>query len=133
MDADGLVGGLNKEDIHHPSSIKILEKLVKERADIIYPATVIAEAATLLQIRLNKPLLADQILEFLTKGELKVESVDGELLRSAVLFLDYPRRKHATLFDAVVAAVANKYHADAIFSFDNFYQRRGFKLARDLK
>lgn len=43
------------------------------------------------------------------------------------------RSKHATLFDGIVAAVAEKYQADAIFSFDKFYKRKGFKLASELK
>jgi len=46
--------------------------------------------------------------------------------------MNLKKGKHHTLFDAVVAAVADKYQADAIFSFDKFYKSKGFKLASDL-
>ncbi len=35
-------------------------------------------------------------------------------------------------FDAVVAACAEKLEADVIFSFDDWYQKLGFKLAEEL-
>ena len=40
--------------------------------------------------------------------------------------------KKNTLFDCTVAAVAEEYKADAIFSFDKFYKSKGFKLASEL-
>ena len=46
--------------------------------------------------------------------------------------MDLKRSKHHTLFDAIVAAVAKKYYADAIFSFDKFYKSKGFKLVSEL-
>ncbi len=46
--------------------------------------------------------------------------------------MDFKKSKHNTLFDAVVAATAKKYQADAIFSFDKFYKKQGFKLASEL-
>jgi predicted nucleic acid-binding protein len=36
------------------------------------------------------------------------------------------------VFDALVAAVAKKNNADAIFSFDAWYQKQGFKLVTNL-
>jgi predicted nucleic acid-binding protein len=31
--------------------------------------------------------------------------------------------KHNTIFDAIVAALAQKHHAQAIFSFDDWYEK----------
>jgi len=40
--------------------------------------------------------------------------------------------KKNTLFDCIVAVTAEENKADAIFSFDKFYKRKGFKLASEI-
>ena len=40
--------------------------------------------------------------------------------------------KKNTLFDAVVAAIAKRLNADAIFSFDEWYRKIGLTLTDDL-
>lgn len=133
VDSDGLIGLLDKEDAHYVSAQMILEKLAKEKTKFIYPATVIVESTTILRIRLKKPEVADQITRLLLSGLLLVESIDEILLKKAVSLLEEKGGdSHNTLFDGVVAAVANKYSADAIFSFDRFYKKIGFTLAEDL-
>ncbi|KKQ15191.1 MAG: hypothetical protein US28_C0021G0022, partial [Candidatus Daviesbacteria bacterium GW2011_GWA1_36_8] len=78
------------------------------------------------------PETADAIMEYTKAGLFNIEAVNNEVLISAISFLDKNRSKHATLFDGVVAAIAQKYKADAIFSFDKFYKTKGFKLASEL-
>lgn len=132
VDSDGLIGISNMEDVHYAQSIKLLQKLKQENAQLIYPATTIAETTAMLQIRLNKQDTANQIIEFVRSGAFWVESVDQTILVMAASFLNQDRSKHATLFDGVVAAIAQRYRADAIFSFDKFYKSKGFKLASEL-
>lgn len=132
-DSDGLIGISNPNDGHYLNSTNLLKKLNQLNAKFIYPSTAIAEATAILQIRLNKQDSANQIIEFVRSGLFQVEPVDQETLIEASYLLDQKRSKHATLFDAIVAAVAKKYNADAIFSFDRFYKTKGFKLAEDLK
>ncbi len=133
VDSDGLIGLLDKDDAHFLSAQAILLKLSKKETRFIYPATVITESTTTLKLRLKKPQLADQIAKLLLNGQLIIESVDEGLLKKAVDILEgQSGDKHNTLFDAVVAAVAEKNQADAIFSFDKFYKNKGFKLASEL-
>ena len=132
VDSDGLIGLINKDDSHNSISVSILEKLIQKEAMLIYPATVIAEATAILQIRLERPELAAQILKLLLDGKLIIEAVDDMLLKEASLLLKLGMRKHNTLFDAIVASVAKKHKADAIFSFDKWYTKLGFKLAVDI-
>lgn len=132
VDADGLIGVSNKEDAHYLESIDLLKKLSQKNAKFIYPSTVIAEATAILQIRLNKQDTADQIIESVKSNLFYIEPVDQETLIDAIAFLAPRRSKHATLFDGIVAAVAKKHEADAIFSFDKFYKNRGFTLASEL-
>lgn len=132
IDSDGLIGCLNANDTHHPSSQLILHKLIEKQAQILYPATVIIETTTLLQGRLNQPKLANQLIKLVNTNQIEIESIDREILQKSCAFIDIKNSKHHTLFDAVVATIAQKYHADAIFSFDRFYKTRGFKLAEEL-
>lgn len=132
VDSDGLIGISNPEDVHYLVSIKLLQKLKKLKARLIYPATTIAEATAVLQIRLNKSDTADQIIEFTKSGVFYIEPVDGTTLVNAAFFLDKDRSKHATIFDGIVAAIAQKNQADVIFSFDKFYKKKGFRLASEL-
>ena len=70
-------------------------------------------------------------VEFIESGQ--VAEVDEEIYSRAVNdFFDASVSKQDTLFDCIVAAVAKKYGAEAIFSFDKFYQKHGFKLASEL-
>lgn len=131
VDSDGLIGLLDKDDAHCLPAQAILLKLTKKDSKFIYPATVITESVTVLKLRLKKPELADRIVKLLLGGQLIIESVDESLLKVAVKLLE-GKGGHDTLFDGVVAAVAKKYQADAIFSFDQFYKSEGFKLASEL-
>ncbi|MEK9179518.1 MAG: hypothetical protein AAB893_03555, partial [Patescibacteria group bacterium] len=59
--------------------------------------------------------------------------IDAKIYSSAVHNFFGPQiSKHNTLFDCIIAAVAKEYRADAIFSFDKFYRKLGFKLAEDI-
>jgi len=132
VDSDGLIGVSNPDDIHYLKSIELLSILQKEGAKLIYPASTIAESCAILQIRLNRAVITDQIFEAVKSGSFFIEAVDQQILITAMSFLKKGRGKHATLFDGIVAAVALKYKADAIFSFDKFYKSKGFKLAFEL-
>lgn len=132
VDTDGLVGSLITQDQLYEASQRILQKLSKKDAQLIYPATTIAEAVTLLQGRLNQPKLAAQIIDLVNNNQLQIVSIDKEIIQKASLSMDFKRTKHNTLFDAIVAVVAQKHNADAIFSFDKFYKSKGFKLASEL-
>ena len=132
VDSDGIIGNLIPQDQHHKISQQILSKLIKKQAKLIYPATVIVETVTFLQGRLNQPKLAAQLLQQVIDNQITIESVDGEIIQKASSFMDFEGSKHNTLFDAIVATVAEENKADAIFSFDKFYKGKGFKLASEL-
>jgi predicted nucleic acid-binding protein len=133
VDADGLIALFSKDDAHAEKALAILLKLVLEEAKILYPATAIAEATTTLQRKLNKPHLAAQIADLIKENKFPIEPVSEDTLNTAVqYFKPVASSKHNTLFDALVAAVAKKNTADGIFSFDEWYQKQGFKLVSNL-
>lgn len=132
VDSDGLIGVSNKEDAHYAKANILLDHLQKNNAEFIYPSTTIVETTAILQIRLNKQDTVNQILAFVKSGVFIIEPVDQAILTAAIAFLKKDRSKHVTLFDGIVAAVAKKYNANAIFSFDRFYKAQGFTLASEL-
>lgn len=132
VDSDGLIGSLNPRDKLHIVSQQIAHRLVEKDAKLIYPATVLVETVTFFQGRLNLPYLAEQVIQLINSNQLFIESVDSKILQEAASFMDFKKSKHNTLFDATVAVIALKYKADAIFSFDDFYKKKGFKLASEL-
>lgn len=132
VDSDAFIGNLNPQDQHYLTTQQILRKLIKKSAKLVYPATVIVETATFLQGRLNRPDLAEAVVRLIKNNRLDIEPVDEEVIQKASLLMDFKKSKHNTLFDAIVGAVAQKYKADAIFSFDKFYKSKGFKLASEL-
>lgn len=130
-DSDGLIALLNPSDKHAKRALEILEVLNDLGARILHPVTVITETTTTLQRRIRKPKLAGQLIIMIKSGQLPIETVDENILKEAMSLFDPKGSKKNTLFDAVVAAVAKEQKADAIFSFDGWYKKLGFKLAPD--
>lgn len=132
VDADALIALLNKDDALAGRADALLQQLVADEAILLYPATTLVEAVTTLQRKLSQPALAAKVIDLLQADQIPVEPIDTEILTSAVLLFDPTGSKRNTLFDAVVAAVAKRQHADAIFSFDAWYEKAGFRLASNL-
>lgn len=131
-DADALVALANPADAHHWAAKDINQSLGAKGAHILFPATAIVEALTVLHRKIANPKLTTALLERLTNGALVVEPVTAEVLAAAApLFVPQASKKH-TFFDAVIAAVARQRHAAAIFSFDRWYHAQGLTLASEL-
>lgn len=62
-----------------------------------------------------------------------IEPIGQDIIAGAAKHFDPNATKKNTPFDCAVVAVADKYKADYIFSFDDFYVKKcGYKLAEDL-
>jgi predicted nucleic acid-binding protein len=133
VDSDAFVALLHEADDHAPVAYHILQHLIATKARLLYPATTITETATLVQRRMKLPALAEQITQMVKMQRLLVTPVDQTTLQAALTYYQPTKTStHHTLFDAVVAATAHTYQADAIFSFDGWYKSLGFRLAGEL-
>ena len=130
-DADGLIALLQEDDSNHEKAVRIARHCVEQRAEVVFPLTAIVETITTLQRRLNNPPLAEKVRQQTIDGQLVIEEVDRETLKQASTLFNPFGSKQNTLFDAVVVTVARKYAATTIFSFDGWYTKLGFTLARD--
>ena len=101
-------------------------------AQVIYPSTAIVESNAFIQRPLNSSASAYGTAVVFTNPEVQVAEVNQQTLKTALKYFSPTTSKKNTLFDCIVAAVADEQKADAIFSFDNFYRKKGFKLASEI-
>jgi predicted nucleic acid-binding protein len=131
-DADAIIAQTNPDDIHHQKANSISQKLTAINAQVIYPTTVVAEAATHMQRVLNSNASAFGTVQLMTDPAAQVVEVNKQTLVNSLKYFSPAASKKNTVFDCIVAAVAEEYKADAIFSFDHFYKTQGFQSAEEL-
>ena len=132
VDADAIVAQAYPDDSNHQKAVTISDNLNKLGAQVIYPATAVLEAVTVLQGRLNSGATAYGTAVVFADPKVEVAEVSQTTLMSAMNNFSPTTSKKNTLFDCVVLAVAQENKADAIFSFDHFYKNKGFKLASEI-
>ncbi len=132
VDADAIIAQADKNDKHHHVAEIISKFLVNMDAHIIYPATAIAESNAYIQRVLNSTASAYDTAIVFTDPNVQVGEVDQKVLKNALKHFSPTTSKKNTLFDCIILSIAEEYKADAIFSFDKFYKRKGFKLASEL-
>lgn len=133
VDSDAFLALLYTADVHAGAAERTLTGLIARKTRFLYPASVITETATLVQRRLKLPEIAQQIVHMVKTQRLTITPVNQETIAAALSFYRPTEgSSHHTLFDAVVAATAKAYQADAIFSFDGWYKSLGFKLTGEL-
>lgn len=128
-DADALVALLLEGDPLHDEAVNISRMLVKQGSIIVYPVTVFPETITFLKRSLNQSEKAHFLNRQLQQGIFQVEYIEADVMKRASQIFDTAISKQNTFFDAIVAATAEELEVDAIFSFDNWYTKLGFKLA----
>ena len=132
VDADAIVAQAYPNDSNHRRAVSISDKLNNLGAQVIYPATAVLEATTVLQGRLNSGATAYGTASVFADPNVNVAEVNQTTLTNAINYFSPTTGKKNTLFDCVVMAVADEHKADAIFSFDKVYKSKGYKLASDL-
>lgn len=132
VDADAIVAQAYPDDSNHKVAVTISKTLNTLNAQVIYPASAILEATTILQGKLNSGATAYGTAVAFTEPNIQIAEVTQTTLRGAIKHFSPTTSKKNTLFDCIVAAVAEECKADAIFSFDKFYKTKGFTLAGDL-
>ena len=133
VDSDGMVAQGNLADSNHKTAVKIAEKLVELEAKVVYPSCIVFESTTIMSRKLDNPQIAAGTLSVFADPNMIIEPIGQDIIAGAVKYFNPNATKKNTPFDCAVAAVADKYKADYIFSFDDFYVKKcGYKLAKDL-
>ncbi len=132
VDADALIALMLEDDPHYKIAVATASLLTKQLVTTVFPMTVFPEALTTLKRAFNQPEKAHLINRQYLQGAFHVEYITQEIMKRASEIFEKAGSKKNTLFDAIVAAAAETLEADAIFSFDSWYRKLGFKLATDL-
>ena len=132
VDADAIISFVAVEDENHIRAKAIMQKLADVQGYLLFPTTAICEATTVLRGKLNRPDNASRIIDKLTNGDFPIQVVDEDIIFDAAKLYKPLASKKNTLFDAVVASIAKRLKADAIFSFDQWYRKIGLVLTDDL-
>ena len=128
-DADCLIAVVNIVDEHHERAKSALVKIAKNGVRVYFPVTAIAEALTTFQRKLSNSELTAKLFELCRDKKLLLLAVDQEIISLAGPLFKPTGSKKNTFFDAIVAATAIKYKTRIIFSFDSWYEKKGFVLA----
>jgi predicted nucleic acid-binding protein len=131
VDADAIIALVNEDDGNHAMAIRISEMLIQQKTEMIVPMTAVCEAITALKRVVGKPELTSMIIAQCENEVIPVVSVTKDMLSLANTFFDPKSSKQDTFFDALIAAFAEKYQADAIFSFDKWYRKKGMTLVSE--
>lgn len=122
-DADAIIALVNEDDANHQQAVTISEMLTEKNATLITPVTAVIEAITALKRVVNRPDLAKVIVAACMTGDIPTVDVPADILPEAIKFFNPEGSKQDTMFDAVVAAMAKRHNAQAIFSFDQGYKK----------
>jgi len=133
VDADAIVAQAHPQDSNHQKALAISQKLKNLNARMIYPSTSICEAVSVLQHKLTSSATAYGTAVVFTDSNLEVVEVNKDTIKRSVNYFSPSASKKNTLFDCVILDTAERFKADAIFSFDHFYKSKGFKLANELE
>jgi len=115
----------NAEDILQKLADKV-PRTEMERQELLSKRAAAQESQTV-----NSSGL-DFLLQFVKTSRVRCQSIDKEIVLEAIAKFNVNGRAADTLYDAIIATLAIRYDADAVFSFDHVYPTMGLRLARDL-
>src|SRR5438876_11394032 len=116
VDTDAMIGLFNPNDALASDASALLKSIVAAQATLIYPSTTIAETVTTFQRKLNDKAAAAQIVQGIRAKDFIIEMVDQSVIDAASALFNPQGSKQNIFFDAIVAAVAQKLNATAVFS-----------------
>src|SRR3989442_15965964 len=131
-DADVLVAFADPQHGHHNRVKMICHNLCMRKAYGLFPTIAVCEAVTVLQSKLERPELAAYLVDKVNAGVFKLHPVDQEVVLEAIGRFNPYGGKGNTLFDAIIAVIAIRFKADAVFSFDHCYKEIKLKLVEEL-
>lgn len=132
VDADAIMALVNEDDVNHKRALEITHKLTEQNVALLIPVTAIIEAITAFKRAVSRPDLAKKLVEMYESGSIPVIDVTADILPLAISYFNPEGSKKDTFFDAVIAAIAKKNNAVAIFSFDKGYKKTGIPLAHEI-
>ncbi|MBI3577753.1 PIN domain-containing protein [Candidatus Gottesmanbacteria bacterium] len=130
VDTDALLGLVSVDDPLHLRAKLLSQYFQDQNAALIISPTTLAEFSLVGLKRLGLAEMKKSLSSFLK--QLVIEGVGANDLHMAQELLAKQESKDHSFCDCCVMVLANRLHADCIFSFDRGYTKNGFVLAEDL-
>jgi predicted nucleic acid-binding protein len=127
VDTSALYALVDRNDIHHSESIRILASLIPKSPDLIVPNFILAESHTII----NRRIGPKEALLFLNSALLDyhIERVTAEdESRALVLLQGVSSSKNYSYFDAAAVAMAERLGITDVFTFDQHFAKMGLRL-----
>lgn len=133
VDSDALIGLIHESDELHEDCLRISQYLSFKSCGTIVPYPIILEAATTLakDKTIMRPDLASKLLQDYALIE-EEPVIDFEVSALVGKLYDPKTSKKNTPFDHYVLALAKKNDIKYVFSFDEFYKKKGLTLMKDV-
>lgn len=132
VDSDAIFAIYNPNDPLNAQATKIFQQLITQGYQLIYPASVIFEVISLFQRVLPTPTVTTKLIELIKNNQLLIHVIDDNILKESAGLFDPTGTKKNTLIDCSVVVIAKKIKSAGVFAYDNFYTKKGLKLAEDL-
>ena len=130
IDSDAFIAWFKPDDLMAPYAEKIFAKIFAEELRIAVTSLVVIETATTLSNRADHAT-ALKFLATITKTDLPVIHITEALQQDAIALFAQQAKKGTSLVDCANAVALRHFNIPAIFSFDGFYKRLGFRVLGD--
>lgn len=132
VDSDSIFAIYNPNDPLNRSATRTLQKLIEQNYQLVYPTSVVFEVISLFQRVLPTLTVTAKLIDLIKDNQMSIYTIDEDTLRETISLFDPKGSKKNTLIDCSVAVVAKKIKAEGVFSYDEFYIKKGLKLAVSL-
>jgi predicted nucleic acid-binding protein len=128
VDTDTIFALSNPTDALHARATALVERLAD--ITVLLSPTTLAEFSLTAARKLGLAHAKAAVRE-ITQGPMQLVVVDAQDIQAATTLFYQQKRIENSLCDCFVMALAKRYNADCIFSFDGGYSDNGFVLAED--
>lgn len=133
IDSDALIGLINEDDKLHEWCLEISEYLSVNNSISVVPYTIVLEAATTLarDNKISRSDLAAKLLLDYAEIDYPPE-LNLNVSRQVSELYNPKTSKKNTPFDHYLLALAKENNIKYVFSFDEFYKKKGLILMKDV-
>lgn len=133
FDADGLVALFHESDSLHSRAKECLIIVNGSNLIPVVAYATVLEAATVLakDKQIRRPDLAKRLLDSYSAAE-NPSGINWDVQEDTAHFYNPKTSRKNTPFDHYVLALAKKNEIKYVFSFDEFYKKKGLKLVEEM-
>lgn len=132
VDSDAIFALYNPNDPLNKQATQTFQQLVNHGYQLFYPTSVVFEIISLFQRVLPTPTVTAKLIELIKNDQMLIQVVDAETLKWSAAIFEPAGSKKNTIIDCSVVIIAKKIKAAGVFAYDEFYTKKGLKLAEDL-